>query len=234
MNDLYLQCLHISNVSLLFAYPRACTEYIYCPFTTITVVLQDMRIAWFPVTVVAWCIGCQMPAIHADKILSRGQDGIRRAKVKTVKKKKIPLVKGKFAYYKAGLNGTNSSALSTMTLAKDTYQLNLAISVNLVGADVLTAMNQVVSVHIHKGNATEKGPLVWILCGAPPAPACTQTSKKTTYVGYPFPPYGAKNASKLLLDGTPTYVNLHTTLAPGGLIRGQVKADKKKKGSSIL
>lgn len=130
-------------------------------------------------------------------------------------------------YYTAVLNGTSSSGMSNMTLNKDTNQLNLTISENLVGADALTATNKVVGVHIHMGNATESGPIVWSFCGADPAPACEQSTNDVTYVGYPYGSYTAESATKLLLDGTPAYVAFHTTTVPGGLMRGQVEKDKR-------
>jgi hypothetical protein len=138
----------------------------------------------------------------------------------------IPLVHAddhNHIYYHAKLAGSQSSGLANITLDKNHFQLNLTIIENLVGDDAITDTNQVVGIHIHKGNETESGPIVWSFCGADPLPACKQSGDGATYQGAPFGSYTVETASQLLLDGIPTYAAFHTTNVPQGLMRGQVE-----------
>ena len=122
--------------------------------------------------------------------------------------------------------------------------IEITISWELVGDDVLSEDNALIGMHVHAGNSSENGPIVWGFCGQDPLPPfrgpCPQNNTVTSvwYAGevcdFAGPCLNDGNSSgaldtAALLSGAPMYVNIHTTKSfaanddnPLGLIRGQL------------
>jgi hypothetical protein len=99
----------------------------------------------------------------------------------------------------------------------------------------LCLLTPVGAAHIHVGQTKVNGGVTVFFCGGGGRPACPQEGTvegdftASDVIGLAAQQLEVNNLAKLLatIRAGQTYANVHTTMSPGGEIRGQIHADKK-------
>ena len=121
--------------------------------------------------------------------------------------------------FTARLAGANEVPAKTNSDLRGRAQITINLSKNVLCWDLeySTATQQVTAAHIHVGDAGANGPVKFGFFNPPPS-------------NPPFPNEGCRSADPALLQAIAAnpghyYVNIHTTLYPGGAARGQLKTE---------
>jgi CHRD domain len=127
----------------------------------------------------------------------------------------------------AQLNGANETpaALNTGAFGSATVTVNMTNRTVTYRVDVFNLPSGVTASHIHAGAAGTGGPVV--VNFAPPVPASNDFSFSGTVKDTEFilrPDQGIRSADDMFqaILGGNSYVNVHSTVNPGGEIRGQL------------
>ena len=131
---------------------------------------------------------------------------------------------GERSVFKTRLAGANEFPAKPSSDLRGRARITIDLEKNVLcwNLQYRTATQHVTAAHIHVGDAGVSGPVVFGFFNPPPASA-------------PFPNKGCRSGTPTLLKaiaGNPRhyYVNVHTTLYPGGAARGQLRGRGESEG----